>query len=93
MIINTVFYGLTALVSFGGILIVPMLFDAPGSENNVGLIGFATCLVAYPFVCLLAIILGWVFLRMNKGKLCLFSSLLPIIDGIIALGFLLAGDF
>ncbi len=93
MIITSVLYGLTALLSLGGFIIIPMLFDAPGSEENTALLAFATCLIAYPFTCILAIVLGWVFLRTNKPRLCLLSSLLPILDGLVALAFLLASDF
>jgi len=50
-----------AVVSLLGVLFLPMLFDAPGSEDNRRLQAIAACIVATPVLCLMAATLPWIF--------------------------------
>ncbi len=73
------------LVSAFSVMFVPMMFDAPGSETNLRLWGFAVSVALLPIFCLMGAILPWV-LRARRFSGGLF--LLPLVDvvSIVAFG-------
>ena len=66
-----------ALVSLMPVMMVPMLFDAPGSESSPLTIGMALLVAAFPLFCLLGAGLPWL-LRRRKRAAWLF--LVPLAD-------------
>lgn len=88
LIIATAVYGVTSLLTLALFLVIPMMFDAPGSENNASLLAFASCIVLYPFISILAVVLGWV-LRNKSTQTAFYITLLPLLDAILAFVFAL----
>ena len=86
LIIATVVYGVTAMMALAFYLILPMMFDAPGSEENTALVAFATCIVIYPFLSVIAVALGWI-LRKKAMNTAFIITLLPLLDAILAFVF------
>lgn len=77
---TTVLWLIAAAVSLFISMFVPMLFDAPGSEENRAIQALALAITATPVLFLLAAILPWVF---NRKRFAGWLFLLPF------LGFLL----
>lgn len=84
-------------IAIGGMmaLISPMMFDAPGSDDNppVWLLFFST--VSFPVVCLFGVILAWVAFGMRRNRGALWLSLLPalpLLTGIAAIVWLQLGS-
>jgi hypothetical protein len=66
-----------AVVSLMPVMMVPMLFDAPGSETSRLTIAMALLVAAFPVCCLIGAALPWLF-RHRKRAGWLF--LLPVAD-------------
>jgi hypothetical protein len=80
----TLFWGLAALGSGLPAMMSPMLFDAPGSENNTTLWALAGAILSLPPLCLIAAGLPWLFRRRRFAGL-LFLAPMPAIAAILAL--------
>jgi hypothetical protein len=81
-IATTVLWLGVALVSLVGVLFLPMLFDAPGSEDSRKLQATALCILATPILCLMAATMPWILKRKrHAGWLFLLPllSLSPIV--------------
>ena len=50
-----------AMVSGFAVLFLPMLFDAPGSQDNRGLQAMAVCIAAMPVLFLMAATMPWIY--------------------------------
>jgi uncharacterized membrane protein YbhN (UPF0104 family) len=68
---------LVGLGSLAPVMMVPMMFDAPGSESNPLVIILAAMMVAFPLLCLISAILPWLFWRKSFAK---WLFLPPILD-------------
>jgi ABC-type sulfate transport system permease subunit len=99
---NVGWVALTAMWSLGGLAAIlaaammPMMFDAAGSESNPFTVGLAVSIVALPLFCFSGAVLPWI-LRRRSFATKLF--LLPVIDlaaiaiFLIALSYFCDGQF
>lgn len=79
LIIETIL-GVPAVLMGGfAAMMSPMMFDAPGSMENPWVVTFFWSVVAFPVVCVLAILLGWIFYATRRYRAALWFSLTPII--------------
>lgn len=83
--ILTIFYVIIGLLSLPFILMSPMLFDAPGSENNTALWVFFWALITMPLTIVFAIVYSAIRRDRDNRKACLIY-LLPTIQLVIAAG-------
>ena len=86
LIILSVLYLFVGFASLAPIVMLPMAFDAPGSENNSVLIAFVLFAASFPLACLLGALLPWIFRRRAFGHR-LF--LLPVVH-LVLLGIVIA---
>ncbi|MCC9622568.1 hypothetical protein LPB41_12770 [Thalassospira sp. MA62] len=63
----TILSVLGALFSLPIVMFAPMMFDAPGSENNPFTQLMFYSVVAFPVLCLMGGILPWIFKRHRLG--------------------------
>jgi hypothetical protein len=68
-------------IALGGFAAImsPMMFDAPGSTSNPHIVAFFWSVVAFPFTCIAALILGWIFFATRRPRAALWFSLTPLI--------------
>lgn len=76
IVVSVCLIGLAA-VSLLPVMMVPMMFDAPGSETSPLTIAFALSVAAFPIFCLMGAALPWLF-RRRKRAVWLF--LVPSVD-------------
>lgn len=77
-IITTSIFSVLLLGSLGPAIMSPMMFDAPGSLENNGIIILFISVFTFPLVCLVSIIATWVFFGFKKYRASRISSLLPL---------------
>lgn len=88
LIFHTVVFGLALLPTMGMVLMSPMMFDAPGSDREVGLWIAFWAVVAFPVAIVVGLVGGWaVFVRGGRGIAALLSCLPYVNMAVIALGF------
>jgi hypothetical protein len=76
-------------VALGGFaaLMSPMMFDAPGSTSNPHVVALFWSVVAFPFACMAAVVLGWILFATRHPRAAFWFSLtplIPLITGAIA---------
>ncbi len=72
----SVVYVILGVLSVAPVIMLPMAFDAPGSEKNGGLLVLVASIAFFPISCLLGAILPWIFRRWrNASKLFLMPVL------------------
>jgi hypothetical protein len=90
-----------ALIAIGGmsllpVIMLPMMFDAPGSDSNPITIALVVVIAAFPVFCLIGSVLPWIFRRRSFAGWLFF---LPVVDLVLivaaffALGFFCGGRF
>jgi hypothetical protein len=78
------------------IIMLPMMFDAPGSDQNRVLYVLVATIAVFPVFCLIGAILPWLFRRKSFAG---WLFLLPVVDLVaivatfLALGFFCQGRF
>jgi hypothetical protein len=82
---------LVGLASVFPVIMVPMMFDAPGSESDPIVITLAIMIAAFPLLCLIGAILPWLFWRKSFAR---FLFLPPVVDlAAIVIAFIVLGQF
>lgn len=66
-----------AVMSLMPVMMVPMMFDAPGSETSPLTIAMALLVAAFPVLCLIGAGLPWLFRRWKRAG---WLFLLPVVD-------------
>lgn len=69
-------------------LMSPMIFDAPGSEENPPVILLFSSIVSFPLLCIVGVALGWIAIARRRDRGALWFSLLPllpIVAGVVAI--------
>lgn len=56
-----------------------MMFDAPGSEEKISVVGFFYSMVSFPVLCVLSNI-SWLFYARKKNKLAVIAALSPLLS-------------
>ncbi len=82
----TIFYGLALFPSLGLIVVAPMLFDAPGSENSTALWVVFNCALMLPVLLLVSIAGMWIWHKKGLRNISMAFSLLPIADVVVLVG-------
>ena len=78
------------------VMMLPMMFDAPGSESNRLLIALAAAIAIFPLLCLIGAVLPWLFRRRSFARWLFLPPLLDlalVIIGFVALGHFCHGNF
>jgi len=84
-------YVLLALISVAPVMMLPMMFDAPGSEENGALIAAALLLATFPISCLLGAILPWIFRKRTFARRLFLFPIFSVVGTVLA--FLAASPF
>jgi len=71
------------ILSLPMIIMSSMMFDAPGSMQNVALLAAFFSLISFPVIVIISLIVAWVLYRSDKLKGSLIVSLLPLVNIII----------
>ncbi len=88
LIFHTVVFGLALLPTMAIVMMSPMMFDAPGSDREVGLWIAFWAVVAFPVAIVAGLVGGWVvFLRGGRLIGALLSGLPYVNMAVVALGF------
>ncbi|MBZ5715789.1 hypothetical protein [Nannocystis pusilla] len=99
LLVSTVLFGLTGLLSLPMLLVTPMIFDAPGSEDSVYTWLLVGSLLLYPFLTLGGLVLAWrangrgeVALALRRLQIPLLAASL-VVGAVVLLELVCAGDF
>lgn len=79
IIVGNTLAAIIGVLSYGGRVIVPMAFDAPGSENDIMLQIFARAIWYLPTACLLTIPLSWWLYHRSRLSSAQIVSISPIL--------------
>lgn len=79
LILATVFYIPAVLLGIFAAMMSPMMFDAPGSTANTHAVVLFWSVLSFPFVCVAAVILGWIAFAKHHDRAALWLSLTPLI--------------
>ncbi|WP_410769361.1 hypothetical protein [Fontibacillus sp. BL9] len=93
LIVTQVFYLIFSAVWLVVLGISAMMFDSPGSENNIGLNILYYYIQAYPGGFLLALCFGWFFFAKKKWRAAVLWNLIPLIWVIPFLGMIVYANF
>jgi hypothetical protein len=75
---------LAGLASLFPVILIPMMFDAPGSEANPLVFALAAAIAAFPVFCFAGAILPWVFRRRSFAKRLFLLPALDIVMIVLA---------
>ena len=85
LIVASAIFGILILPSLPMIMMSPMMFDSPGSENSLPTIIFVLSLVAYPFVTVFGIAVSWILFSKKKHLFSILFATLPVFTIIVGL--------
>jgi hypothetical protein len=85
LIIDSVVFGVLAILSILPILMSPMLFDSPGNGDKIAIWIMLLGLVSFPIVVLVSIKQCWSYYKKESFVKSMLFSLLPIISVIFIL--------
>jgi len=92
LIISTCLWLWAALLgAFISIFVLAFAFDAPGSDQNPVILAYVRTIIAFPVVCVVAVLLSWLFYWFRLSKTACAAALLPF-GNIILFCVLLALD-
>jgi len=77
-------YVFLALISVVPVVMLPMMFDAPGSEENGALIAAALFMATIPISCLLGAILPWIFRKRTFAKKIFLFPIFSFVGTVLA---------
>lgn len=86
LIVASIIFGVLILPSLPLILMSPMMFDSPGSEDSITTITLVLSIVTYPIVSFIGIAMSWVLYIKHKNVIALICVNLPILNIIIGIG-------
>ncbi|NND62741.1 MAG: hypothetical protein HKN48_06060 [Flavobacteriaceae bacterium] len=90
LIVNTIVLALSLFPALVMILFSAMMFDSPGSEDNLITVSIVICMIAYPIMVLLGITLSWILFAKKKGKISILTSLIPYLNLLIIIALFVA---
>ena len=79
LIIATILSLLAIIPGIYAAMMSVMLFDAPGSAENVSLVAFFYCIISFPVMCGLSNI-SWIFYALKLYKTAIVISLSPVLS-------------
>ncbi|MDC0672802.1 hypothetical protein [Nannocystis radixulma] len=86
LVVATVIFGLTGLLSLPMLLFTPMMFDAPGSEDSVYTWLLVGSLLLYPFLTLGGLVLAWRANGRGEVELALKRLQIPLLAASLVVG-------
>jgi hypothetical protein len=84
VLIGRWFFGVTGFLGIGLLFVAPMLFDAAGSGSNPATVTLFWSIVTYPVVCLLSIVIGWLFYKFGNPFVGCVVAFVPAINLVAA---------
>lgn len=87
-IIVTLLLAPTAVLSAAGVLMIPFLFDAPGTEDQVAMWCLAGAVLSLPPALLAALVAVWIAVPAERSLWWYAALTLPALSG---LAFIVAG--
>ena len=85
LIVASIIFGILILPSLPMIIMSPMMFDSPGSENSIPTITLVISLVAYPFVTVFSIAVSWIAFVKRRHLFAIIAASLPILNILIGI--------
>jgi len=88
LIVETILAIPAALLGGFAAIMSPMMFDAPGSTGNPQLVVMFLSVIAFPVLCVFAVVSAWIAFAYRADRIALWLSLLPalpLIGGAVAL--------
>jgi len=89
LLINSVLFGAMALGALGTFVILPMMFDAPGTEHDPTVWGCVVMVLALPMMAFISITGSWIAYLFGHLPMALIISLTPVLVGL----FFMVGAF
>ncbi|MDY8134117.1 hypothetical protein [Aquimarina sp. 2201CG5-10] len=89
LIVTSVLFGILIFPSLPMIMMSPMMFDSPGSENSIPTIILVISIIAYPILTVIGIALGWFLFTKRKNLIAVLFASLPILNIIIGIATIL----
>lgn len=80
LIIATSLFGLLLIPSLIMCMISPMLFDAPGSENNIFTWMLLLSVLSFPVLTITSIVLSWIFYSNKNYKVAVYCATTPLLS-------------
>jgi uncharacterized membrane protein YoaT (DUF817 family) len=80
LIVATVVWGSTGLLSISPVMMSPMMFDAPGSYENRTLRRLVASLVSFPVTCAIAITAAWMLHAWVDPTAAVAATALPLLS-------------
>jgi hypothetical protein len=80
LLLTSVLFGLLMIPGVGAVMISPMVFESPASNENPTLVAFTVALVSYPVLALLSIPGSWVAYARKHYRAAMLISLLPLLS-------------
>ncbi|MCK8521995.1 hypothetical protein M0D21_10480 [Aquimarina sp. D1M17] len=85
LIVTSILFGILILPSLPMIMMSPMMFDSPGSEDSTPTIILVLSLVAYPVVTVFGIVVGWILFAKQKHFLSIIFATLPLLNILVGI--------
>jgi len=83
---TTIFFGCPALLSLGFFVILPMMFDAPGSENDPRVWGMALSVASFPCLTAISVTGSWFLFALKRYRAAVIISFIPLLSVCILVG-------
>ena len=83
LLINTILFSLAFLPAVAFALFSPMVFDAPGSNQNLGIVIYFWSILTFPVVVLVSLGSAWWLHRQGYGWWGVGISFLPWINTVL----------
>ncbi len=85
LIVASILFGILILPSLPMIMMSPMMFDSPGSEDSTSTIILVLSLVAYPVITVFGIVVGWILFAKQKYLFSIVFATLPLLNILIGI--------
>lgn len=79
LLLTSILFGLLLVPGIGAIMISPMVFASPASQENPLLLAFTIALVSYPVLAVIAIPGSWVAYARRRYSAAMAIGLLPLL--------------
>lgn len=86
LITANIIFGILFIGSILPVMISPMMFDSPGSENYFTTWLLFLGVVTFPISCILSFIIPWILYKKKKYNAAVFWSFLPSMNILLVAG-------
>ncbi|MEW7279227.1 hypothetical protein ABW636_11595 [Aquimarina sp. 2201CG1-2-11] len=85
LIIASAVFGFLILPALPMIMMSPMLFDSPGSENSIPTVTLAISLITYPITTIIGSIIAWILFTKKKYLIAIIFASVPILNILVGI--------